>query len=241
MKLSDIVEEFKKYLGYDGIISQKDLDQGDSAQRCGHYLAFMKLIGVEESFNGPLKDYYQTVFQKLQIEPGVYRRSSNLEYWGANPNNFSRDQRTGLESAMVAFNDLEKLSESRKLIFKRLGLHQNYDIVSPGEMRLYTSRQHIWERWIWDLFLFGDLALRKDDNYDVDNMLCLQILICYCVKPTLLSKWAMKKYLKTNFMDRVYNYHRIDGQNNGCEPLAWLADYAYFKLVPGYKPKQNFE
>lgn len=250
MKLSDIVLEFKKYLGYGQLISQKDMDQGDTAQRCGHVLSYLKLVGADSFNNISLDQYYDLVFSELQIQPGIYRRSSDPSYWGSDPRNLSRDQRSGLESAMLVFGDTKKLKESKDYIIGRSGFHQNSragveredkripDIVSPGELRLYSTGIG---RYFFDLMLFGDLMLRKDNNYDTDNMLALQMLICYKIKPTFLSKLAMKKYLKTNFMDRVYDYHRIDGFHNGCEPIAWLTDYAYLKLVPGYQSKQQFE
>lgn len=248
--LANIISSFINYIGYGGALSQKDLDQGDSSQRDGHFFALAGLLKVAQDFMGrPLGQGWSEVALLHEAAIGLYRRSPNPNYWGYNPNNFSRDQHSVLRLAMAVMGDTKRLKESTIAMIKRFGFHQNThkgiddpnnkwkipDIMTPMEWAVIIRGLNLWYLYpvllLLDATLFIDLALRKNDNWDQDNMLALNMLYSYKKYRTPCSHLAMKLYKRTNFMDRITNYYRIDGDNNGLAPMADLFKLAYEELT----------
>ena len=253
MTETEILAKFKNtlpaHLGYRDLLSQKDLDQGDTSQRVGTLFALSALTQTDIS---PHPDFFRS-YCKLKAAPGLYARSPNPSFWGHNPNNLSRDQLSVLKLGMVMNNKWEYLLETFIRQTMRLGFHQNThrggdlaqdpwklpDYWNPGELSAFSrGLLGIFSypiTFILDLCLFIDLYLRTSDNWDSDNQLALNLLVANAKYPTPWSRLAMKRYLKTNFMSRLWNYHKDSDGNNGCEPLYWLFRLAYLKLY-AYDP-----
>lgn len=262
MKLTreQILQKFKeslpKHIGYGGVISQADLDQGDTAQRVGTLLTLLSVVNTDDlnqafAESGHLSR--RASIEALRAGFGLYRRSPNPSYWGYNPDALSRDQLSILKMGMASIRDQKSLTEVAIRQGLRFGFHQNTrhgtddpqnkwkfpDLMAPGEMSVYNrgflGRASVVPNFFWDMTLGFDLMLRKDDTWDVDNMLAINLLFANKNHPTLWSKLAMKSYLKTNFMERLWNYHKDEG-NNGCEPLYWLFRLAFLDMY-GYEPE----
>ena len=73
--------------------------------------------------------------------------------------------------------------------------------------------------WINDLLFFGDLKARKGVT-DYDNMLAQQLLYANTTMPTYFSQIALKKYLQTDWRQRIMAYH--SPERNGIVPLGEL-------------------
>ena len=268
--LESIIESFKYYVGYGNCLGQKDLDQGDSSQRDGHFFALAGLLKASKDFMGrDLSIGYSMTIRQHETSSGLYRRSPDPSYWGYNPNNFSRDQHQVLRIAMAVMGDTKRVRESAKAMFKRLGFHQNYhigtdvpvnksiftqlmikvyklvtghntdywkvpDLMTPSELSVIIRGTNAWYLYpllyLLDLTLLVDLKLRKDDNWDQDNMMALQLLYVNSKYPTFISRMVMKKYLKTNFMDRIKNYYKVTDGANGLQPMATLFEVAFKEL-----------
>lgn len=244
-----IVDKFKIYIGYGGCLGQLDLDQGDCSQRDGHFFALAKMLDLPLDFNDlPLILGYEWMASQHQVSPGIYRRSPNPEYWGYRSNNFSRDQHQVLRIAMACNKDSKRVRQSAWAMIKRFGFHQNThpgtdaplnywkvpDLMTPQEWATIIRGTNCWLAYpllnVLDLSLWIDLALRKKDNWDQDNMLALNMLFANYKMPTLASKIAIWAYVKTNFMERIKNYYRIEN-NNGLEPMTELFQIAYNKYI----------
>lgn len=241
---------FLPYIGFGGALSQKDLDQGDSSQRDGLFYALAGLLKLPKDFIGrDLSQGWSEVVKLHEAAPGLYRRSPDPAYWGHRPDNFSRDQHSVLRLGMAAMGDQARIKESGTAMIKRFGFHQNThrgtddpndawkipDIMTPGELTVFIRGLSAWYLYplllVLDLALFIDLLLRKNDNWDQDNMLAINLLYAYKKYPTPGSWLAMKLYKRTNFMDRIYNYYRDDNGNNGLAPMYDLYKLAYEELT----------
>lgn len=237
------------HLGYGNLLSQRDKDQGDTAQRVGTFFTLLAISGYHDKSNHAS---LQLSYNLLEARPGIFRRSPDPSFWGYNTNNLSRDQLSVLKIGMASNNLTERLKRIAAAQMLRGGFHQNThpgtdapintwkipDIMAPGELSVYfrsfLGKYSVIPNFFLDALLFVDLYMRKDDNWDVDNMLALNLLFANYKYPTIWSKIAMEMYLKTNFMSRLYNYHR-DDRGNGCEPLYWLFRIAFLKQY-NYEP-----
>lgn len=239
------IKSLPLYLGYAALISQKDLDQGDTSQRLGVMATLLALMGRKgeeiQAGHKPLKE----AFHSLYAGYGCYRRSPDPRHWGFNPLNLSRDQLSQLKQGLAACGYKKELFKVLLAQILRLGLHQNVkrvdnagnfkfpDLPTPNELSVYLRGLLGWIAWpallILDLSFFVDLALRKDSNWDADNMVAANLLYASHKCPTPWSKLAMKLYKKTNFAQRLWNYH-ANPQKNMCEPIYYLYEEAFAKL-----------
>lgn len=249
--------------GFARLLSQKDLDQGDTAQRTGTLFALLGLVPTAPAYAPipildpltPAPDYAMS-YRLLSPAPGIYRRSANPAFWGSNPNNLSRDQLSVLKLGMLMQGKTWDLFEVFCMQSLRGGFHQNThrggdlasdpwkipDYWNPAELctylRGFLGPCSYLLTFLLDSFVFIDLYQRTDSNWDTDNQLALNLLVANAKYPTLWSKLAMRRYLKTNFMSRLWNYHKDEDGNNGCEPLYWLFRLAFLRLY-GYEPKDG--
>lgn len=251
--LQAIIDAFKPFISFGGTLGQRNLDQGDSSQRDGHFFALAGLLKAPKDFMGrDLSQGWQETVKLHEARPGLYRRSPNPAVWEYNPNNFSRDQHGMLRIAMAVMGDKKRIAQSAWAMLKRLGFHQNYhigtdttgqwwhdyhipDIMTPGEIAVIVRGLNAWYLYplllVLDLSLVIDLLLRKDDNWDSDNMMAMNLLYAYKKYRTPWSWLVMKKYKKTNFMDRIYNYYSCEDDRNGLAPMADLFKLAYEELT----------
>lgn len=242
-------EQFRNYVGYGRLLCYKNRDQGDTAQLEGIYISLNGMMGNDDIITKKsLAERYEATMKQLEVAPGIYRRCSNPDHWGSNPNNFTRDNRGQLEIAMAVMGDTKRLTESRNYILKRCGFHQNTkhgtddpenktkipDFMSPGQEAVYVralggniSRLAL---YVLDLGLLADLYFRKNDR-TYDNMLANQILFANKYKPTFISKLALKLYKKTDFLEKIDAYYLEDADHNGLTPMAKLYRAAYEKLT----------
>lgn len=227
-------ELVSKYTGYDCLICQNDRDQGDTCQREG---LLISLLALQNSTRSLAKGRYFKVIQHLKVAPGIYRRNSDPNHWGSNPNNLSRDQRSMLEIAMASVGDTLELKGAAKYIFKRFGFHQNThpgtdgdrwkiaDIVSPSELAVYIRGLNLWylrpALYFLDIGLLLDIYFRKNRLWDADNMLTMNILYATNKYPTCLAKLAALKHNGSNPdpMVQIEKYYTNE-DNNGIPPLG---------------------
>ena len=250
--LGKIKNTLPTHIGYSGIIAQKDLDQGDTSQRLGTLTALLAMTcknqtEVDDMLHECGHTSLDASFDDLEATPGTYRRSPDPKQHGHDPRNESRDQLSVLKIGMAANGLTKRLLMVLVRHTLRLGFHQNYydfkyqipDPPALGELAVYHRGLLGPVSWplnhIIDVGYLVDLALRKSDNWDVDNMLAINLLFANYKYPTLWSKIAMRIYLKTNFMSRLWNYHKDSDGNNGCEPLYWLFRLAFLDMY-GYQP-----
>lgn len=264
-----------RHIGYGALLSQKNGDQGDTAQRVG--ALFTLTILLARSNEDDFDDIIHSLFKQypgisgwsirdgrahvgaadamdlLRWNFGTYRRNPDPSSWGSNPDNLSRDQLSVLKMAMTTCKMHGRLAAVLIRQLLRFGFHQNThrgtddpenkwkvpDFITPGEIATYLRGMigplSIIPNLFFDLGLAYDLFTRKDDNWDVDNMLALNLLMADNYWPTWTGRWLMRRYLKTNFMARLWNYHKDEG-NNGCEPLYWLFRLTFLEIY-SYHPE----
>lgn len=76
---------------------------------------------------------------------------------------------------------------------------------------------------VLDLFLLLDvLVFRKNNTWDVDNMLAANILVANEVMKTPISMLAKYLYKKTDYKQRIYDYFTLHGTTDLCKPLGML-------------------
>lgn len=245
-----MIEQFRNYIGYGGLLCYKDRDQGDTCQLEGIYISLNIMADNKTDIitKKSIVDRYMMVINRLEVAPGVYRRCSNSDHWGSNPNNLSRDNRSMLEIAMAVIGDKSRLKTAALYILKRFGFHQNIkhgtddpenknkipDFISPGELSTYIRGLNIKILkpllYILDLGLLADLYFRKGHRY-YDNMLANKMLFDNYMSPTFISKYALKKYLQTNYQEQINSYYSEDGDNNGLWPMAKLYKVTYEKFT----------
>lgn len=256
MNFQESYRDFVNYIKFN-IITQRDGDTGDSAQRLGVFICLTKLAGIETDFKGrPIKEFYENGIRGIEKSPGLYRRSPDPEHWGYKTDNFTRDQRGMLELGMACMEDTKRLKESGLYLLKRGGFHQNTrkgtddvenkwkipDFTTPGEITTFFRgliKSTFGKILMQPILNFLDLGLIFDvlsrgTSHDIDNMLATKILYDNAVNPTIVSRLAMKLYLKMDFMQRIKDYHSIGKDNygnqlNGIGPFPDLFKYAYQK------------
>lgn len=247
----NFLESLPNHIGYGNLLSQLDKDQGDTCQRMGTLYALLMIVGDQDLANKtvPMLSISSTqAFDELEEKWGIYRRSPNPDFWGYESNCLSRDQLSILKIGMAALGEKKRLIQVLIRQILRFGFHQNThaggtpdrlkipDIIIPSELGVYfrglLGPLSIIPNHIVDLFFFIDLLLRKvglSSMWDCDNMLSANLLFANWQYPTLWSRLAMSFYKKTDFMDRLWNYHKDEDGNNGCEPLFWLFKMAFNK------------
>lgn len=232
------MSKWTPYLGHSQLLSQKDLDQGDTTQRIGTYVTLTYLSGGDQYYREGewLVDGFKRDLNILRSSPGRYRRSSDPKQAGHDPRRLSRDQKSILMLAMAALCLRSELLAAFTDQLKRLGFHQNIkqwesqdfnfpDLMHPQEIAVLIRGMNWWLLYpvlcILDLTFVLDLYFRKNGLWDIDNMLCQQLMFANWRMKTPLGLIAWHFYKKTDFKSRIKHYHTY---TNGIEPLWELYD-----------------
>jgi hypothetical protein len=128
-KVSQVLNQLRTYRDQYSLLTQKDRDGGDTANRTGQAYVYMAALGLEFSdLGGNLRQdgRYELdllrATKSIQTEtgtvtlkvPGRYVRHPDYKKWYSNPENFSRDQSVNVQSMMSALG----LSAEAKQLFK---------------------------------------------------------------------------------------------------------------------------
>lgn len=238
------------YLGYGGLLSQKDHDQGDTCQRVGLFYSLAKMAGWEKNYRGePLQVGWKKDLAALSAGNGVYRRSPDPMFWGYRINNLSRDDHSMLMQGMSQMGDINALKETMKAIIDRGFRYQNVahgtdvpdsvvkqaDILGWHDVTQALRGEKLWWTYplifIWDFGYFFDLAFREGQGWDYDNMLAIKLMDAAQNYPTLASVLVWHLYKRTDFLAKIKNYYRVDSSYNGIMPLGDLYQEAVEKIV----------
>ncbi len=245
MELQEIYEIIKPQI-VGAEIRQANGDSGDSSARGGHFYA---LVGMLDK-NSPVNDNYEECMKGHEVRPGLYRRTNDLNHWGSNPNNFSRDQWQAMQLGFAVQGDKKRLSESMIALLLRGGFHQNIhigteghgnwrdykipDISHPTHFSVFIRAFNLWWLapilWICDLTFLGDLYFRKD-IIDIDNMILPQMAYAQLVLPTPVSRLAWRLYDKEDALKKIDRYYLVGPDYNGIRGFAPL----FHKLVEAIK------
>lgn len=233
--------DIEPYRGYDGLLSQKDLDQGDTSQRVSTLWILMCLLGRTLSTDAAIGE-----LEKLTVNGdwSRFRRSSNPKYWGSRPSNFSRDQHSILNLCLAVLGMKQQLKSSFMAILKRGGFHQNFlrgtddpaekwkcpDPMTPTQVAVFLRGMDCW--WAWPILLlidslfFLDLYFRRGNN-DYDNMLAQNMMYSVTKYRNPLGIIAFFVYTKTDFLKHIQAYYQ---SSNGIPPLFDLYQECYLKV-----------
>lgn len=243
MNLTDIYQLIRPNI-IDREIRQANGDSGDSAQRDG---TFWAIAGMVNPGSHTILDYtYDAAIKNHEVSNGYYRRTSDKNHWGYNPNNLSRDQKSILQLAFAVNGDKKRLKDSIFNTVKRFFFHQNYhigtdtngqfthdhrvpDIMHPNEIGVFIRGMNLKVLkpvlYICDLFFLADLYFRKKSN-DYDNMLFQQLAYANLTMPTYASKLAWLLYDKDDALEKIKEYHRVGVEKNGIQGF-----YELFQLL----------
>lgn len=244
--VANFLTTLPQYLGYGGLLVQKDKDGGDSALRFSTMFTLLGLIGDHELIDKAARIHPSMfrAFQQIEVSKGIYRRYPDPTFWGFDPRNMSRDQLSIVKLAML-MTDNPKIKDIAVRQLLRLGFHQNYfddghykipDPMVPSELATYL-RAFLgpWSRLFnegLDAFMLLDLVFRNVGELNIwstDQLLAQNLLVAKHKYETWSAKVIMFFYKKTNMLTRLWNYH-ANPKNNGCEPLYWLYMAAFKKL-----------
>lgn len=244
--MNDIQKYINMMLNYRdqfGMITQRDRDGGDTAQRTGLYYSLLKLAGIQltDRFE-PTEDGYEQDMKMLEVQPGLYHRHPDPLKWYSNVANFSRDQQIILMGAMILLDDKLRFKDLIDRLKARHYFHQNTypngcgpgdekykwkvpDFITPMEASLIIrskDKLSILDKaklLFLDAFMFLDDKLAKKNGWDAYNMTCVLHMICNRIHPTFLSKLVWKKLDKITAKAQIRYYYR-ENNNNGIFPLG---------------------
>jgi hypothetical protein len=258
-----LVLQIKNYRS-DGIIVQRDKDQGDSLNRIGVYYSTLAALGVtfDDQFTTPSAGLAWTEFKLTDgLNFGRFRRGVGQSRWFSNPDNVTRDQMVPMEAAL-ALNGQKTIARAH--FWKRasrLFFHfstQNDgadagplkfklpDVCTPSEFgTLIRATKYKWLYWllpVTDLFLYIDVVYSRSLNerslYDADNQLLPQVLAALN-EPTFVTEYVRKAYAVTDAAARLRSYYSESDGRNGIEPLGELAALAFERAVGGLSKTLN--
>ncbi len=127
------------YVDAYALIVQQDGDGGDSLQREGMY-AFGKWLRYNSAENTvviaelPEREDSRQIFDKFEVEPGIYVRHPDPHKWYSNPKTTSRDQLVPLIAYCGAYRDYPRLWRLFKAFAKRGMFSQNTKRAGEGHM-----------------------------------------------------------------------------------------------------------
>ncbi len=248
-----IIEQFKPYV-VEQEIRQLDKSGGDSAQRAGHFWFMTTAAGIpDQVIEEKLGITYEGTMQSHETADGwLYRRTGQPGIWDSEPRNFTRDQWNGMQLAWAVRGDKKRLIKSMLGLCARLGFHQNYhvglidktvkwwqiykipDLAHPSHLSVFIRGMDLWFLkpllYVLDLVLVGDVYARENHIWDADNMLLPHMIYANMKYQTPVGRWALEKYLKTDFEQRLRHYHSIGlteggDQMNGIGPMPDLFMY----------------
>lgn len=223
--------------GINGLLCQKDFDQGDTANRTGIYYTLLALIDAHDDDKGRLvAGGFRADLDKLTASDGVFRRANDASRWYSWPGCFSRDQHATLILAAAANKDKRSLWNLTKRFFLRLGFHQNTydmgadskrvipDILSPGEITTIIRGFRLYPLYpvlcILDVLLCADNYFRKNNLWDADNLIAARLMYDLKNMPTPGTFLNRYFYRKTDYKARILNNYAAE--NNGIPPLGEL-------------------
>jgi len=123
-----------------GLIVQKDLDGGDTAQREGFVwtgLWFREHI-LKDPWPDKLPISFEEAIDLLEInKSGLFRRHPNPTKWWSDPAEFSRDQQTPIVAAMGLWGLQAPLDRLWEKTIERGNKCQNADVVGPEQKNLF--------------------------------------------------------------------------------------------------------
>ena len=244
------LNQFLRYTGGSlGFISQADGDTGDSCNRLGVLYSLLFFAGYErDHLQRDLKEGLLIESEKICHGVGVYSRSPYKDHWGFKIDNLSRDQKEMLQLAFATNGLKSQLKSSILKTILNFGFHQNTrrgtddpknrwkmpDIMAPRELACAIRGLDLWylspALYLIDIFLIISVLTRKSDEWDQDPKLSINLMYSVIKYPTTLSKFALKKYLMTNHLERLYNYFKEEDGNNGILPLYYLYVEALSKV-----------
>lgn len=164
-------------------------DGGDSTHRFSVAFVALKLLGSKTWLDGktPLDDYYNKAMLEYEVKKDNYARHPDKSKWYSNPLNFSADQMSRIQQAMLVMKDKERIKGVAKGFIKRFGFNQNIypnfavpgdanykkkvpDVIRPSQIAdliagLTDSKFATPVLYALDMFKFVDVVLaRRDDN-----------------------------------------------------------------------------
>lgn len=240
--VSHLLSAFVPYIKND-IIVQTDGDSGDSAQRTASFFALSGMAKIDPlTVNMYSNLEYENSIKQHEVTPGIYRRSNDMNHWGHNPNNFSRDQWSIMQLAFAVNGDKKRLLESMSMLLSHRLFHQNThegtdgnkpktpDLAHPSHFSVFIRGMNWWILWpllcLIDLLLVGDLICRKyfDSAKDYDNQFAQQLLYANIKLKTPISSIVLYMYKNTDFIAKLDAYHSVTRNGIPCFPaLFWLA------------------
>lgn len=232
------------------MLSQKNLDQGDTAQRIGLFYALTGLMDEHQDYRGyELKYGLWGDLRALTAGGGRYRRSPNGGFWGYDPDCLSRDNHAMLMMAMAVNGLTIQLKETWHSILNRFGFYQNKkpgtdappdytkvpDIITPHDISRYVRGMSYWWAYpaacVLDLGFLVDLILRRKQLWDYDNMMAINLMYAVSKYPTPAGLLAWHIYKRTDFLDRIKHYYSEDNGANGLKPLGELYEQCFNYLI----------
>nr|WP_295905551.1 hypothetical protein [uncultured Bdellovibrio sp.] len=206
-----------------GLYVQADGSNGDSAHRTGLVCALYCLLGESEK----AEVLCSTMIRELEVQPGVYRRSSYGDTWDTNPRCFSRDQASRLVLAFALLGKKQKLKSWLWAMFKRGFFHQNNlddetgrwkfpDLMGIGEWSNLIRGLGWWWAYpllvLLDLNFIGMVFLRKP--WDGASLYVPDLKYAQIKYPTPTAWFAEKLNSKADWCSEALSNHAAE--NNGC-------------------------
>jgi hypothetical protein len=231
-------------------------DGGDSAHRFATTYVALKSLDQHFWIDGyhELDDYYDFAMKYYESDTaGVFRRHPDPNKWYSKPNNFSRDQMTMIENAVVMAKDTGLASAIIDRMVERRGFHQNImrnydepgqktpDITTPSEIAcLIRGSNNILlapALLILDAFYLLDIVLavyddslstKKGGRTDAYTMLVTNLLVANQKFRTPFS-WLAGKALGLVDYKGALNY--IFRKEGGDPPIDKLLIAAAEKVL----------
>lgn len=202
-----------------GLYVQADGDQGDCAHRTGSMLAYFAL-------KAPLSYQAWTLHciikRNLMISPGIYIRHPDPVDYYANPKEFSRDQASRIIVGYACADYKEPIRQWLRARAKAFFLHQNGDLMGPGEWANIIRGLSLWYLYpllcLIDLKFLGDLLNRQWQKWDLDALILWDLLLAKRKYPTPIIPIVCWLYRKTDFKECLRNNHDPINKN-GCVEL----------------------
>lgn len=253
---SQLVQAMANYRDSFALITQKDKDGGDTANRTGAYYIYLKALQEPlDDLNQNLDEGLSDDLRMLTKRPGRYMRHIDESRWYSNENNFTRDQSIVIQSALVMYERPGLMWSLIKERAKRGFFHFNSetgddrpetqfatwpDPPSPVEFGQFIRGLNLWflrplleftdMQLIFDVLVTLPFLVRRDDVPDFDVQY-LPILVSSLHKyPSLSAQIAKLLYKQTNACARLRHYFRETEGRNGLYPLGELACKTFNQL-----------
>jgi hypothetical protein len=231
------VQEIKHYRSDQGIIVQRDGDQGDSLNRIGVYYSALAALNVtfDDLLTSPSAGLAWTEYRLSQgLKFGRFRRGNakqinGKDRWFNNPDNVTRDQMVTFEAALALNNQISIARAHFWQRAKRLFFHfstQNDgadagpvkhklpDICTPSEfgtlVRATKYKSLYWILPLTDLFLYIDVAFSRslsERSLYDADNQLLPQVLAALNEPTFVTEFIRRKYATTDAAARLRAYY----------------------------------